>query len=344
MQLPDVYTIQKFHQLAGYPKQKQHGRVHEAGCPVCREGNSWGKKRRMYFIVKDSHIFCHNCGWTGNPVRFIQDVQGLTYREIMNEAREYDVLPDDITEERQKYIAKKESNSLPDDSINILDDTQRSYHSGNETFDQVYSFTRGRKLLDACNRPKTLWVSLNDYIHKNRLVLPFYNSENDIVFYQSRTVLSIDNNRPKYLSKVGADKSIFNINNIQNDLDKIFIFEGPIDACFVKNGVAVAGIQETSANTFNEFQQTQLVKYNFFDKIWVLDSQWQDRAARTKTMVLADQQQQVFIWPERYGKMFKDFNDMALGLDINEIPYKFILNNTYTGLKARAVLANLDNT
>ena len=117
MQLPDVYTIQKFHQLAGYPKQKQHGRVHEAGC----------------------------------------------------EAREYDVLPDDITEERQKYIAKKESNSLPDDSINILDDTQRSYHSGNETFDQVYSFTRGRKLLDACNRPKTLWVSLNDYIHKNRL-------------------------------------------------------------------------------------------------------------------------------------------------------------------------------
>ena len=61
-------------------------------------------------------------------------------------------------------------------------------------------------------------------------------------------------------------------------------------------------------------------------------------------MVLADQQQQVFIWPERYGKMFKDFNDMALGLDINEIPYKFILNNTYTGLKARAVLANLDNT
>ena len=42
--------------------------------------------------------------------------------------------------------------------------------------------------------------------------------------------------------------------------------------------------------------------------------------------------------------MFKDFNDMALGLDINEIPYKFILNNTYTGLKARAVLANLDNT
>ena len=86
MQLPDEYTIQKFHQLAGYPKQKQGGRVHEAGCPLCREGGSWGKKRRLYFIVKENHIFCHNCGWTGNPIKFIQDAQGLTYKEIMDEA------------------------------------------------------------------------------------------------------------------------------------------------------------------------------------------------------------------------------------------------------------------
>lgn len=344
MQLPDEYTIQKFHQLAGYPKQKQGGRVHEAGCPLCREGGSWGKKRRLYFIVKENHIFCHNCGWTGNPIKFIQDAQGLTYKEIMDEAREYDLLPEDITQERQKYNAKKEGNSLPDDCINLMDDVQRSYHSGSDILKRVYDFADRRKLLTACNRPKTLWVSLSDYIHKNRLIIPFYNSENQIVFYQSRTVLTADNKRPKYLSKVGSDKSIFNINNVKNDLDKIFIFEGPIDACFVKNGIAIAGIQENSSNTFNELQEKQLTKYNFFDKIWVLDSQWQDRAARTKTLTLADQHEQVFIWPKTYGMMFKDFNDMALALGVSEIPYSFILKNTYTGLKARAVLANLNNT
>ena len=49
----------------------------------------------------------------------------------------------------------------------------------------------------------------------------------------------------------------------------------------------------------------------------------------------------MFIWPEQYGKRFKDFNDIALGLRVNEIPYKFILDNSYTGLKASVVLAGI---
>ena len=61
---------------------------------------------------------------------------------------------------------------------------------------------------------------------------------------------------------------IFNLNQIDNELDKLFIFEGPIDACFVKNGIAVAGIQEGDA-TYTSKQQEQLQKYNLFDKIWV---------------------------------------------------------------------------
>ena len=131
---------------------------------------------------------------------------------------------------------------------------------------------------------------------------------------------------------------IFNIDNIDINLDKIFIFEGPIDACFCKNGVAVAGIQESSKSSLNEKLKHQLAKYNFFDKVWALDSQWQDRAAKLKTEKLIEQDEKVFIWPEKYGKKFKDFNDMALALDINEIPYKFILDNTYTGLKAKLLL------
>jgi hypothetical protein len=41
------------------------------------------------------------------------------------------------------------------------------------------------------------------------LVLPFYDSEGDIIFYQTRTILKKDNyNKPKYLSKVGSEKSL----------------------------------------------------------------------------------------------------------------------------------------
>jgi hypothetical protein len=134
---------------------------------------------------------------------------------------------------------------------------------------------------------------------------------------------------------------LFNINLIDPDIDHIFIFEGPIDACFVKNGIAVAGIQENSDTSMNSKQKSQLQKFPLHDKVWVLDSQWQDRASNIKTKKLIEQGETVFIWPDKYGKRFKDFNDMAVGLGINEIPHKFILDNCYTGLKARVVLGQI---
>ena len=337
MAIPGEYAVQKFHQLAGYAKRRGYGNVLEGGCPICREGSSWGRKRRLYFMVNDSHIYCHNCGWTGNPVSFIQTVENLSYKQILHEASEYDILPVDVAQEKQQFVRTSEAELLPKDSINMLDPVQREYYSKDKMFNLVMDFTNRRDLLRASNRPKTLYVSLSDYIHKNRLIIPFYDNK-QVIFYQSRSVIDSDKDRPKYLSKVGADKSIFNIDNIDINLDKIFIFEGPIDACFCKNGVAVAGIQENSKSSLNEKQKHQLAKYNFFDKVWALDSQWQDRAAKLKTEKLIEQDEKVFIWPEKYGRKFKDFNDMALALDINEIPYKFILDNTYTGLKAKLLL------
>ena len=91
----------------------------------------------------------------------------------------------------------------------------------------------------------------------------------------------------------------------------------------------------------NQVQQNQLQQFILQEKIWVLDSQWQDNAARLKTGKLAEQNEKVFIWPKEYGCQFKDFNDMALGLGINEIPHKFILDNSYTGLKARVLIIQI---
>lgn len=340
MILPEEYTIQKFHQLSGYAKKKHNGRIYEGGCPICKEGKSWGQKRRLYFILADNHIFCHNCGWTGNPINFIQEVQNISYYEILDEAKEYDILPNIIDTDDTTPV-ESVTGTMPDDSINILDPAQLQYYMSSEIVKSVYDFTNKRNLRRACNRPKTLWVSLKDYIHKNRLILPFYNDVGHIEHYQSRAVLPTDTKLPKYLSKVGSEKTIFNLNNIDPDSDYIFIFEGPIDSCFVKNGVAVAGIQENSNLLFTSKQKQQLLKYPFHKHIWVLDSQQQDRAAKLKTEKLIDQDQHVFIWPDEYGKRFKDFNDIAVYLKKDEIPQNFLLENTYTGLKAKIVLSKI---
>jgi GDP-L-fucose synthase len=58
----------------------------------------------------------------------------------------------------------------------------------------------------AVNRTSNLYISLSDFIHKNRLCIPFYDRNKKVVFYQSR---SLDNTNPKYLGKSGYEKTIF---------------------------------------------------------------------------------------------------------------------------------------
>jgi hypothetical protein len=342
LKLSPDYTTQKFYQYAGYPKYNRSTRTHYGGCPICREGKNWGRKRRLYYIVDNDYLYCHNCGWTGSPVKFIQEVSSLTIEEIKKESKEYDILPIDVLR-RDDTISRKPSPTLPHDSINLFDSHQLTYYKDNEYVKKCLDIVAERRLDTAINKPQTLWISLVDYIHKNRLIIPFYNRDNEIQFYQTRTILQDSTNRPKYLSKVNSVKTVFNINNVSTDMSNLFIFEGPIDAFFIKNGVAIAGINENSSNNFTDIQKQQLLPFKFHTKIWLLDSQWLDKPSYKKTSSLIDNGEDVFIWPESYGKRFKDFNDMCIALKIDEIPINFVLDNTFTGMKAKVIMSQIQS-
>jgi hypothetical protein len=338
--LPQEYIVQKFYQYAGYPKYKKTTNTYEAGCPICREGKSWLKKRRCYYICKDNIICCHNCGWFSKPLKWIQEVGRYTYDEIIREVRNYDVLPTDVSTNEEQITPVLTVSKLPLDSINLFDINQTNYHSSNAMVQRALEVIKHRRLDTAVNRPNALWLSLTDKVHKNRLVIPFYDEQGEIIFYQSRTLLESDNKRfPKYLSKVNGEKSLYNLNKITADIDYIFIFEGPIDAFFISNGTAVAGIQDKSDNMFSCLQQTQINNFRLHKRVWVLDSQWQDNASKSKTKLLIDAGETVFIWPEKIGKKFKDINDVCISIGVDEISTDFIIKNSYSGLKAKLVLS-----
>jgi len=341
--VPQEYSIQKFYQYAGSPKYNRSTRTYSASCPLCREGSSWGRKRRLYYILDDDYIYCHNCGWSGSPIKFIQENSTLTVDDIVAESAEFDILPVDIstTEETLKRV---QADTLPRDSINLFDEQQIQYYKNNTVVNQCLDIVTKRRISTSINRPKTIWVSLEDYTHKNRLVFPFYGLNGDILFYQTRTVLNTDNKHyPKYLSKANSDKTLFNIDKVQNG-DTIFIFEGPIDACFVQNGIALAGINESSSTMFTQTQRTQLAQFGLYKQIWALDSQWQDTASYNKTKKLIDSGEIVFLWPEEYGKRFKDFNDMAIALNLDEIPQSFIIDHSYQGIKASLIASQIQTS
>ena len=325
--IPDSYIIEKFYENAGYPRYKKTTNIYEGGCPLCREGKSWGKKRRLYYIVKDNSIFCHNCGWSGSPLKWIAEVEGVNQFQVIKEAKNADhtFIPKDVEIEKDNN-----TDTLPGDCINLSDKAQTAFYSRDVKVTSALNYIKERRLDTAINRPKTIWYCKDDYIHKDRVIIPFYSGRN-IIFYQSRKLFEKDS-KPKYLSKLNAEKSVFNFDNITSDLDTIFIFEGPIDSFFVKNGVAVGGIQSTSKNTFTELQQSQINECAFYKKVWVLDNQYIDESAKKKTEILLKEGHTCFIWPKKL-KIFKDFNDICTKGERDEITTPFIMSNSYKGIE-----------
>ena len=51
-------------------------------------------------MIKDNYIYCHNCGWSGNPIKFIQEIEGISYNDILDEIKDYDILPEILDENK----------------------------------------------------------------------------------------------------------------------------------------------------------------------------------------------------------------------------------------------------
>jgi hypothetical protein len=335
-ELPREYIVLKFFQYGVGSKHNKFNDSYQCGCPICREGNSIGRKQRCYYIPSNNNIYCHNCGWSSSPLNWVKEAGNLSFNDVIDELKDFDV---DVEEyiERRDQPEKKEASTLPKDCINLLDELQVEFFKNNNTVKRAINIIKSRKLDTAVNRPKALYVSLNDNVHKDRLVIPFYDSNGEIVFYQSRSIFANDT-KPKYISKVNSTKSLYGFDNIDASLDDVFIFEGPINSFFVNNGLAVAGIQEKSHQSFTRKQEEQLSALKLFRRIWVLDSQWVDSASLSKSKILADQNETLFIWPENIGRKYKDFNDLAIKFNLNELSAKFITDNSYKGMGAKIAL------
>lgn len=334
--VPQEYIVEKFYQYAGYPKHKKYTNVYEGGCPLCREGKSWGKKRRLYYVVRDNYIFCHNCGWSGSPVKWLQEVTNLNYFDIVNESKKVTTFLPPVVEKKQETKIQ----SLPGDCINLYDNNQCEFYKDDEYVNWAIETCKKRILLTAINRPKTLWFCRNDYVHKHRIIIPFYDNNNNIIFYQSRKLeQNKKDTKPKYLSKIGADRSVFNFDNIKKDIHQLFIFEGPIDSFFVENGVAVGGISK-GRSCFTGLQEKQLNQKPLHEKIWVLDNQYQDETSREKTAQLLSLGYKCFIWPEEL-KAFKDLNEVCQKMNRDHIQPRFILSNSYNELKGKLLLSRI---
>jgi hypothetical protein len=304
-------------QYAIEPEFKKFTGQYNAACPICREGKSLGKKKRLFYYTATNTFHCFNCNKTWSSLSWIKQTTGMSDEDIQMELYTNEFSTDVMKIQANKTFKRKELPDLPFDSINLFDDVQIKYYSSNKFFNIALQYIKNRKLDTAINKSPNLFISLTDKCHSNRLCIPFYNTNKKVVFYQTRC---LDGSEPRYLGKAGYDKSVFGIERVDPDIPYIFIFEGPIDSMFVKNGVAVAGINLTS------LQEKQLNEFPFHKRIWVMDNPAHDSTSKDKIKQLLENNHTIFNW--KIGSNFKDFNEWAIFEDVNEIDYQKIINNS----------------
>jgi hypothetical protein len=128
------------------------------------------------------------------------------------------------------------------------------------------------------------------------------------------------------LTKFG-EKELFGLSNIDSSIPYVFVFEGPIDSMFIKNGVALAALSPT------EKQAQQLSNLIGYQQIYVIDNDKNNKQTSRKVDKFIKEGKTVFMWPKDLIR-FKDFNEICTELELNEISWKFVVSNSFKGQQA----------
>jgi len=335
--VPDHFFEDKFMEFVPDATRSGDGRLN-GGCRFCDEGNSLGRKKRLFFYPDKGITVCYNCGLCLNKVGFIMKALNISYHEVGNmiRAEEGEVFSSSKTfiNIREEYV--KPAPRLPLDVINLTNKGQVAFYD-EWSITSAIQIIRSRRL-DTAKFRVDLFLSLGDFVHKDRIIIPFYDESGVLQFFQSRAQTFKHNEAGKYMSCLNGKKIFFGLNTINHSLPHIFVLEGPLDCFFVENAIGGGGIK------YNAAQKAILDSYDvFFDMVYCLDNDFDNPEVFELYIEYAKSNKKVFLWGGKFEKC-KDFNEYAMREEVDEIPTENILAHVYTGKDAIKIIMDKRNS
>lgn len=157
-----------------------------------------------------------------------------------------------------------------------------------------------------------------------RLIIPFVDENQKLFGYQGRSFKGGEDPF-KYISIFFEDEHIrlFGIDEYKSN-KRAYLFEGPIDAMFIENGLAMAGGSIDP--------RIKIIGLNNTNVTVVYDNERRNKDIIRRMEDAIEQGYSICVWPDDVKQ--KDINDMIragmISLDIQKI----IDTNTYSGLQA----------
>ena len=307
-------------------KFKKQETVYNFRCPYCGDSKKNKNRARGYFFQKKgSYIYkCHNCGVGRTLPNFLKDQAPDLYDEYIMERYKSGTTGKGSYVPKPKFNFKTPNFVKTDTGLEKISDLN-IFHEARKYLEQ-----RGIKDLDYfyycpkfkewTNKQKQTFDTLRQ--DHPRIIIPFKDKEGNLFGYQGRSLarhatlryitIMLDEEQPK----------IFGLDRIDTN-KSIYITEGPFDATFIKNSVAMAG-SDIDIRTFG-----------WSDYIWVFDNEPRNREIVNKISKVIDRGDKVVIWPNNIQQ--KDINDMSLG---GHDVQKMVESNVYQKLEAKLKFNN----
>ena len=296
-------------------------------CPYCGDSQKRKNKARGYlFKIKNDFVYkCHNCGVGRTLSNFLRDQDTLLHDQyIMEKFKDGKFTGKHSTVPKPKFNFKTPDFVKTDTGLEKISDLN-IFHEARKYLEQ-----RGIKDLDYfyycpkfkewTNKQKKTFDTLRQ--DHPRIIIPFKDKEGNLFGYQGRSLAL--NAKLRYITIMLDEEQpkIFGLDRIDTK-KSIYITEGPFDATFIKNSVAMAG------------SDIDIRSFGWSDYIWIFDNEPRNREIVNRISKVIDRGDKVVIWPNNIQQ--KDINDMSLG---GHDVQKMVESNVYQKLEAKLKFNN----
>ena len=311
-------------QLQKFARKKDS--LYNFRCPYCGDSKKRQDKARGYiFKIKNDYVFkCHNCGVGRTFTNFLKDNCVSLYDQYVLERYKEGLTgkgtqtPNPTWNFKEPKFFKTKKRSLDLEKISELNITHpaREYLENRKIKDLDY-FYYCPKFKEWTNSQLDVFPNLKQ--DGPRIIIPLRDKAGNMFGYQGRSLapkakiryitIMLDESKPK----------VFGLDRIK-ETDPVYVTEGPFDATFLENSIAMCG-SDVDLSSFS---------YNF---VFVFDNEPRNREIVSKIAKTIECGHKVIIFPKHIIE--KDINDMVLaGHNIKNV----IESNTYSGLEAKLKL------
>ena len=334
-------------------KQKQTD-LYNFRCPYCGDSKKNKLKARGYVYRKSNDYFfiCHNCGKSTTFAKFLEHVDGTTYKQYVLERYatgetghhnykkpDFEQLKGNAYSRFQSTLDQSRGDTTP---VESLERTTRTFahHSIVNLPEEHYAraYIKKRKV------PEKYWEEIlfvpkfKDFLdsefpdhgkeevpNDDRIVLLYTNEKGEITNVAGR---ALSDTKIRYVTvKVSDEKKVFGLHRVRKE-SRIYVVEGQFDSYFIPNCVAsgdsnLGGV----AAIFPEL-----------DVVLVYDNEPRNKDIVKQIEKSIDKGHKVCLFPA--SVVGKDINEMIQhGSTVDEIK-EIIDKNTHSGLSAKMVFTN----